>query len=112
MHILLKYKLNSKLSRTILWYKVSNDINDLFENLDKSSIINQSNFCSWPTHEEMTYLTYLNIDNIKELYQDNQNNIISSDSRVNPLFALCGEELLKLIKQCIREYNLIKILQK
>jgi hypothetical protein len=110
MYILLKYKLNGSTNRTILlqrvtllWYKVSNDINDLFENLDKSSIINQSNFYSWPTHEEMTYLTYLNIDNIKQVYKDNQNNMISSDSR---------EEVLKLIKQCVREYNLIKILEK
>ncbi len=109
MHILLKYKLNGTTTRTILlqrvtllWYKVSNDINDLFENLDKSSIINQSNFYSWPTHEEMTYLTYLNIDNIKEVYKDNQN-MISSDNR---------EEVFKLIKQCIRDYNLTKILQK
>lgn len=97
MKILMKYKLSGKSTRTIIWYKMSNDINDLLEKLDKTSILHHTNFSTWPTHEDMNYMAYLDIDYINQVYDRNKENLISPESR---------EDVLKLIRYCIRDNNL------
>jgi len=92
MYILLKYDYEQD-ERIILGYKVSNDINYLLSLLPSKPNLNEI-VTIWPgdfLHQYIVLIDYNRIDEVKNKFYS---------------------EAIKLAKQCMREYNLIKILEK
>ena len=91
MYILLKYDYSND-ERIILGYKVSNNLDEL----KTPSPTNTNDIVNiWPgdyLHQYIVLIDYNRIDEIKNKFRYN--------------------EPIKLAKQCIREYKLIKILEK
>ena len=88
MYILLKYDYSND-ERIILCYKVSNNLDELKTPSPTNDIVT-----IWPgdyIHQYIVFIDYNRVDEVKNKFYN---------------------ESIKLAKQCIREYNLIKILEK
>ena len=88
MYILLKYDYSND-ERIILGYKVSNNLDELKTPSPTNDIVT-----IWPgdyIHQYIVFIDYNRVDVVKNKFYN---------------------ESIKLAKQCIREYNLIKILEK
>ncbi len=88
MYILLKYDYSND-ERIILGYKVSNNLDELKTPSPTNDIVT-----IWPgdyIHQYIVFIDYNRVDEVKNKFYN---------------------ESIKLAKQCIREYNLIKILEK
>lgn len=99
MYITLKYDYSND-ERIILGYKISNDINDILPILPSKT---DEIIAIWPgdyIHQYIVFIDYC-------LWQSAQ-----QYNRVNQVENKFYNEAIKLAKQCVRDYNLIKILEK
>jgi len=90
MYITLKYDYSND-ERIILGYKISNDINDILPLLPSNT---DEIITIWPGDYIHQYIVFIDYNRVNE---------------VNNKFY---NEAIKLAKQCVRDYNLIKILEK
>ena len=100
MYITLKYDYSND-ERIILGYKISNDINDILPILPSKT---DEIIARWPgdyIHQYIVFIDYNRVNQVNNKFYNEAIKLLSKD-RVS----------VTLAKQCVREYNLIKILEK